>query len=597
MSMTISGIESDTTLQLNITEKEEAGRVYREYDTVEFDVVVVDDDETTDLGVVVTGGGYIVIIETVADEFNPGVTKVKITARAQGSSTIYILSKEGNITKTIDIRVDLVIGAVTFKPEKVSVIKQGSSLDLSDINSFLKFYPKDTSQREVKYEIVVPEDGVLMPNGKTYTYAGNNGLKYADILNDVLVTFEDAVFPRDNETGKFVVTVKASSIYNDKVCDYADFEVVNINNNIEVYINSDLYDDELIQLSKNRDGCYEIVLANPSYDLGITEVNDYLYSRNLYFVMNYGGDNDTNYIVQTDLISDSNHSSITISDISAAMTNQYMGVFCIQSVKEGGTIVHTFNVEHKSFVGRFTQEIKVMIIVKNFTRNIEIDSSTKGEDGLIYVYDTYSTGVLGSSINVSLKPYYEGQKYYICFPSGYLDSLSLVRSSGITINMAQYDPITSIFDLTDATECSVGATVYLRHKYIIVPPVDTVTMYILTYFDLASSDYQEFKEEYFNVYPIMQSIDIKIVKGMTDISIESTNYSLDVTNELYYTTGIRILELPQGNSFENTIASIDYSNDSNICYIDLVYENPICSLLLKINDEFREGGVNITITL
>jgi hypothetical protein len=162
--------------------------------------------------------------------------------------------------------------------------------------------------------------------------------------------------------------------------------------------------------------------------------------------------------------------------------------------------------------------------------------------------------------------------------------------------MAQYDPITSIFDLTDATECSVGATVYLRHKYIIVPPVDTVTMYILTYFDLASSDYQEFKEEYFNVYPIMQSIDIKIVKGMTDISIESTNYSLDVTNELYYTTGIRILELPQGNSFENTIASIDYSNDSNICYIDLVYENSICSLLLKINDEFREGGVNITIT-
>ncbi|MBQ9791655.1 MAG: hypothetical protein IJW28_03615, partial [Clostridia bacterium] len=377
---------------------------------------------------------------------------------------------------------------------------------------------------------------------------------------------------------------------------YVDFEVVSINDNIEVYINSDLYEDDLIQLSKNKEGCYEIVLANPSYDLGLTEVNDYLYSRNLYFLMNYGGDNDTNYIVQTNLISDSNNSSITISDISSTMSNQYMGVFCIQSVKEGGTIVHTFNIEHRSFVGVFTQEVKVMIIVKNFTRNISIDSSTKGEDGIIYVYDTYSTGVLGSSINVTLNPYYEGQKYYICFPSAYMTSLSLVRSSGKPINMAQYDPITSIFDITDATACSVGATVYLKHKYIIVPNVDTVTMYVLTYFDLASSDYAEVKEDFFNIYPIMQSIDIKIVKGMTDISIESNNYTLDVTNEAYVDPGIRLLELPQGNSFENTIESIEYSNELEVCHVDLLYENAICSLMLKVNDEYREGSVNITIT-
>lgn len=218
-----------------------------------------------------------------------GKTKLTILATSHGTCTLTVRTKEGNKSKSLTIIVYKKLESINFTTDKLA-IRKNSSLDL---NNFIDYLPHGTNQTGAKYELV----RVLDEEGNTFAYSEN----YAFITDTGILTVDpEATLPIDAETNLPYVSVKATSIFDESITT----EVLNIpvidmveEGAVSVFSNSN---SGQVQLVKNKDGVYHVVLAS---NIGFTDVegaNDVLFKRRLTFIIGDNVEDEQKYNVLVD---------------------------------------------------------------------------------------------------------------------------------------------------------------------------------------------------------------------------------------------------------------------------------------------------------
>ncbi len=631
--MSLVKSNDDTYVQLNIEEQAYNGNKVYNFDTYSFDVQIKNVDNNVNKQVVISGGEG--ILNTSVVYMGNGISKISVTPISKdktGKCTLVIKSKEGNKSLSIDFQIDLKLNNFTINQNNLQVVAKGQEIDLSNLDKYIDFSPFDTTQKDIKFEVVVPNNGEIENYpGNYYEYDNFNGQTYAYIENNVLKTNTGVTYPNKLQTvvvgGEETqvlmqcITLKASfendsnfnkdengNIISKRIPDrFIDIEVIEDCSNINLRMNCQKNDSAIedgdansFTLEKNDKGEYDVTLIDPNYRYGV-QYDSYYIERDLMFDFGEveGNYNPNDYYIYTDTVLETENLPIVLSY--SALDNS----FKVQAQK-AGTYQHIFKVEHVKYPNVITAEIKVNFIVLDIPTNIKVNGNSIQDE--YKVYDYYSNSY-GARFNINLNNNTGGFDYFVYVKNDQLaNNLKIYKSDGTEQVIAKcienggIKEIVSSKDGVPYSNFKNNETFYLSHSFETLPQEETQIFIGISYSVASPSYSNETKENYFITEILEFPINVIFEFGLRDITFTQSKYMLDLTNTTYCNNeldinGIKLFDLPIGQSFEDCIESNGISYDQTLINVYHIYDEveDITSVYMKCNNELKVGTTNILV--
>ena len=169
MRLELTNKESE--VQLFVEQTYSQGQYGYIYDTYNLDVQVsgVGNDVSKDIQL--SGGEE--FVKCSFSNLGIGKHRVAITPLSYdktGKFTLVIKTMEGNKSLSVDFKIDLKIASFDFKSDSLSAVVKGGQIDLTDIDKYISFSPKETSQKDIKFEVVAPDINGYIEGRPDYTY-------------------------------------------------------------------------------------------------------------------------------------------------------------------------------------------------------------------------------------------------------------------------------------------------------------------------------------------------------------------------------------------------------------------------------------------
>lgn len=634
--MSIDTSVKDSVIQLNIEQTVKDGQIVYDYDSISFDVTVKSDADLN-TGVEVSGGkGF---LKTVATPKANGITTITVTPISHlstGRCSLVVKTLEGNKSVSIDFNIDLKLNNFEFKDNVINVVMKDSTIDLSNVDKILDFYPEQTTQKDVVFELVEMSDGYNI-NGDSYEYSPEDPFnKYAEIENNVLKTYSTFLdshgnpvaskYPsriigtnsQGNVISKNYIPVRAR--YNDISKIYA-IEVIENCSNISLFMNSQDEGSKDISISKNINGEYDIRLLSQKYQDGFI-YPEYFVERELKFDLapslnedlNGGAYNPSDFRVTTTYVTEDAKLPIILS--SFAELDNY---FRVQSTQEAGIYSHKFRIEHVEYPEVCNTEVIVNFEVVDIPTSATIKATSDGEtwkqvdkDNPIKIYDEYK-GMDGTKFSVALNNKYGNFDYFVFLKNfAEYDSLHL-RSDDEDKIFALYNDQTGEGVVTSAggdvpyTRFGSRDYFYIRHSFNSLN-IDFNAVYIGVEFSVAANSYDAETKKLFN--PILISIDLPVEFefGLKSIDISKSKYYLDITNPSYQAefiedegiiteipSGLKLFSLPLGQTIDSCLSYITYDEDLITVKEFFDYDTQQYSVYVQCNDELKIGTTRLRI--
>ena len=626
-NMSIELVGGATTVQLNIEEVTENGQTTYTYTPYTFNVAVKNVGDDIDKKISLSGGRDLVSYSLLY--LGDGITRVSVTPLSYaktGKFTLTIKTLEGNKTQTLDFQIDLKINNFTINQDNLKVIAKGQSIDLNAIDKYINFFPQATTQKNIEFEVVRPEGNVIAGHGEhNYVYDDENTDTYATIENGILKTFKNVDYPKmvenvvvgGSETQVLTqcITLKAHSkdaynydengnIISQSIPDrFVDIVVIENCENIILKMNCQKNDSESesgnygnsFALEKNKKGEYDVTLLNPNYRSGMM-YDSYYIERDLMFdfgaISDDGSYNPSDYVVTTSPVSEGDARPIALSY--SSLDNS----FKVQA-QRAGNYSHKFKVDHVNYPNIIDTEIIVNFHVIDIPTDIKVNGTVPKDDYKIYKNygNSWGTRFTVSLINGSEYTYFvyvkdqdlgNNLKFYKA--DGSEQVFGLCKEEGGN------KVISSMIEGSGYSNFNSNETFYLRHNFDVLPSEST-QIYIGVLFDVTSGSYSDqVRKDYFISSILEFPLNISFETGLQSLDFTAEKYIVDLTNKNYSSevmdnTGIKLFDLPAGQTLDNVINLDDIIYDKSLVtiypYMDYA-ENRI-SFYLKCNSEYKTG--------
>ena len=527
--LTIALVE-DKTIQLFIEETtNNVGVTTYKCDPVTFDVEVQCDDKNISKEIVVgDGGGY---VDATVEYIGDGVSRVSVYALSKdytGNYALKLFTKDGNKPLKVNLNIDFKINDFEFNSEasELKAIVRGGVVDLSNLSEIINFYPNETTQTNLKFDVVVPNSSGRIDSededvyNKSYIYnvstTSNDYGAYAKIVdNKTLVTNKTYIdeygdeqlvtYPKldkgfadsegvENDTEQCVIlkaTYSDDDPETEDIVDYIDIVVVEECEDVNLKMNSMIGtagESEFI-LNKNDDKLeYDIVLVNPN--MGVesdsTDLN-YFTERTLRFDLGEGDDfgyDPEDYEVVS-CYNGVDNQDVTIDHNECVEISSISGRRAFKVVyRQDGNYSHTFVLRHKKYPESVRKEIKVNFITYSLPSDILVNNTY--DNKTFVVCDNYPIRsaefkiTLGSNAEV-LANKFTDMKYFVAvnnfnnFEEDIVDlsnNLILNRPNEerqLTLfHVSEENSVTAPFNET-ATKFSNNSTFMLKHNFTAIP--------------------------------------------------------------------------------------------------------------------------------
>lgn len=625
-------IESTTNgqeIQLNIVEEVVDGVSVYQYDTYSFDVKVNDAGKGVSTDISVQGGQGMVDYTTVYK--GKGVTTIDVKAVSPdktGKFTMLIKTVEGNKSMTVDFKIDLKINSFVPNYDSLKVVSKGKQINLNNIDEFINFDPINTTQKDIKFEVVRPAGGVI--DGHTgSTYVDKDVLDtYAVIENNILKTFTGVEYPRkidsanvgngnDSYNSFQCITLKASYVGSDayyldkdgnpttkRISDrFVDIEVIEDCSNVDLLMNYQInkanltnMDDSSFVLEKNDNGEYDVTLLNPNYRYGMI-YDTYYIERDLKFDFGkaYDGYSPNDYHVVTDPVLETSNKPIVLSYSSTDNS------FKVQA-QSSGTYSHVFVLDHVRYPNAINREVVVNFHVLDLPTDIKVNGNVVQDS--YNVYDFYASAY-GARFNIDLNNSVGMFNYFVfAKDKNIYDNMLLYKGDGMAqLAVCEKENGISTIKTKQFSNFKDNETFFIRHSYDNIPN-DDVFVYVGVQYSAASSSYsQEIKDNYFISNIVEFPIKLDLEYGIRDLNFTQSMYKMDVTNPNYRDNtenyaGIKLFDLPKGHTFESAIGTNGITYDQKLIKVYDIYDpyEGLYSVYMKSNRDYIVGETKITVT-
>jgi len=628
-NMNIVSTVKDEIVQLNISEQKVGGVSTYSFDTYSFDVQVKDVGGDISREIVVSGGQGLIDCDTVYK--GNGITTVTVTPinhDKTGKFTLNIQTVEGNKSISIDFKVDLKINSFFINEDNLKVLSKGQEINLSGLSEFINFDPIDTTQKDIKFEVVTPVNGII--DGYTdskYVYDELTAGTYAKVENNVLKTFSGVEYPKKVEsvivdgTESYVytqcVTLRASYVGGDAITldeegnvvakripdRFVDIEIIEDCKNVQLLMNYQINNDVSyvgdgvsFPIEKNDKGEYDVTLLNPNYRAGV-QYDTYYIERDLMFDFGVATEsyNPNDYFVETETVLETSNKPIVLSY--SSIDNS----FKVQA-QQSGNYKHVFKMDHVRYPNIIDEEIVVNFHVLDLPTDIKINGNVIQDSYKVYDYYVNS---YGTRFNVDLNNQNGDFNYFLFLKQEDLkDKLHIYKGDGTEQLFATVEELDGVPTITSEqfSNFKDNQTFYLRHSFDVLPE-EEIYVYIGVQYSVAANSYSsEVKNNYFISDYLEFPIKLSFETGVKNISFTKSKYMVDVTNPLYNDgiqnyDGIKLFDLPKGQTLESSIATNGITYDHNLINVYSLYdeEEKITSVFMKANNQNLVGKTNVTV--
>ena len=637
----------DDIVNLEITDE---GNGDYSYDIKTVRVRVSDTNKKTDLGISLTGGdGF---VSTNIKYLGDGITSITIkpiSPQKTGKFTLCATTNEGNKTCYINVNIDLKLNYFEFKQDALKAIANGGEIDLQNVDDFINFYPTNTTQKDIKFDVVYPKDDSLDVDGNKFIYDIDlNNVKYgkyAEIIdNNILKTYkyynndksQNMDYPiwdstsnvgTNTTTGVKKIKISATFISKSGIQIYQThlIEVVDECTDYKVMMNRqtpDLYASGEVALSSyKKDGIniYEVVLLDPNFRESMLGVDDpYYIRRQLRFDLNPQVDDAGNksdyrvedYQVVTNTVLETDNQPVVISNV--ALNSDY-----IIQAQSAGTYLHKFTIQNIKYPGLFDRDIYVQFIVKTVPTKITINDKeivlNTLNDHVYTVYDYYPSWSYGTRFKVQINSEF---KYFVYFDGEYdsdvFSNVKLYKNNGTLQKFGVLSSDGAGIVSADGSENYSrfsNESFYLRHELPMLPDRE-FNLYIGINFDMKADSYTDDVSDAFTTSLLSFPFKIKFENGIRNIAFTQKEYHVDLTNSKFVVRGdenteegidfirdgIKLFELPVGQTDETAIDSITYNEELVWVGSFTDAESNITTFYLKANNNFIVDKTTIRVT-
>ena len=637
LQINVPGINTEEIQQLNI-KKTYSGY---EYDNINLTVEVTGYTEDMNTEIIVSGWeGYITkpSLEYVGNGRTYLKSEIlKVGEGSTGKFTLHIQTKEGNKSVDIIYNIDLQINDFVVQSDALPAVSSSYEIVLDDIDGMIKYFPEETTQKLIKYAVEIPTKGLdcyeidghfdtnyIIEDESLFEEYRRLNYKYAEVVVDeetnkqVLKVYPYLVaengqraldasgewipsdYPQIQEelTGQMqsvsysVITLRAHSVSGNTILDkFIDIEVVPNAADVCMEMNVQGVDgasDSRITINKDSNGDYNVVLIDVDNKGGIITADNMAYysQRTINFVV---ADNAGNSINDYQVLL-SNEDDFVLSDklpvsISPIGNNNFDNIFTICSVSPGN-YTHKFVLEHNTYEGLFTKEIKVNFKVLSIPFRISVNDNiidcADYDDMVTTVYNTYPRGSYGTKFRVDTKSDFRYCVFYSDANIGdYQDVLTIRRDgdgSKVVFGIAEEQndfsaDIYSSVDGEDFTYFAPKSSFFLSHSMESLPE-ELQTIYIGITFSMADSSYDEnIASTYFIKTLFYFPINLRFENGLESIDFEQEEFKINLNNPKYLysedefgyavnsESGMKLFDLPVGRTYGNSIKTVTYDKD------------------------------------
>ncbi len=569
-------LKDEDVIQLNITQIDQG--VY-EYDEVALTVKVDDSDSETDRSISIADGEGFVSTKVEYDQ-STGTSAVVVKAASHlhtGKFALKISTNEGSKSQTINFNIDLKLESFKFKKDVLKVVGKGNSISLRDVDDYIDFYPAETTQRDITFELAtleVASDGVTnivqgWLDGGNFTYV-DDGQNFATISDGILVanhTYIDAngieqkiQYPSQTISSSMggvsvqqeVIVLKAKFFSVEEKEYFEQFITIPVVEPCtETFVNMNVYRGDVpeIELPLNENGHYDVVLLDPSYREGIfAEWSSYFIERELNFTLS------DNYHIRTNPTPE----SAPVDVVSITGDN----CFKIHA-KQAGIYSHEFQIYHKDYPELFAQSIVIDFMVKDLPLDIRVNGMDTIQN--IVVYDYYANSK-GTRVDVDLNVNIGNTQFYV-----YTEEFEGIMNVNLNNNMSNENLVFANFVRSGEhagtlvstvpgvpfTKFPAEETLYLSHSFENLPQ-GRVIFKIGVSLDLVAESYTDFYgsevSEYFTNLIFNNNFYVEFQKGLRDFGFAKDRYYVDMTAA----NPTVLCTLPQKQTYNSCIESIDY---------------------------------------
>lgn len=642
MRLELTNKESE--VQLFVEQTYSQGQYGYIYDTYNLDVQVTGVGNDVSKDIQLSGGEE--FVKCSFSNLGIGKHRVAITPLSYdktGKFTLVIKTMEGNKSLSVDFKIDLKIASFDFKSDSLSAVVKGGQIDLTDIDKYISFSPKETSQKDIKFEVVAPDINGYIEGRPDYTYEPEEyPEKYAEVKDGILKTYsgKGIVYPKlyvsstidEEPVAMQVVTLKASYV---GVVDknevtslppkFIDIFVVDNCDNVELRMEAQKNGEDLgsgrnsFALTKNADGEYDVTLINPQFGVNNKSYDEYFIKRSLLFDFGAGIEekdeyyNPDNYKVL--LSPEDNAPNITnsILTLSSGIDNS----FIVEAVGTG-KYTHRFKIDHKDerFKGIIETEIVVNFNVINLPTQITVNNGQIIKQNDTNTYNNYTVfknygNALGTKFEIKMNNA-QDFKYFVYVKeeeSDLVDNLELYKSDGSKqiFGKCVSDETSNYNVIVSSAENGLGYSLfsnnesfYLRQTYDVMPE-GTKQIYVGVMYSVASNSYSDFdKSNYFVDGFIEFPINLSFERGIENIEFSQSKYMLDVTNSnlsngVQDENGILLFSLASGQKLDRVIDLNDLTYDRDLITVYPYYneDEDVYSFYLKSNTTNKTGTTTL----
>lgn len=594
-------------------------------------VEVDDDGKDTDKGVTISGGeGYVTLAKSY-DSFM-GITSILVQTNENsrtGKFSLTITTNAGNKTRVVDFNIDLALENFSFKEDGLVAVGKGVATPVNNLNSLISFYPENTTQRNIEISLAEFEpsgvDGLYYVEGwdsDTRTFELEYNGEYASIEDGQLITHTTTKdvdgsnikvnYPKmkvssqeDYDEYIEVIVLKASfysskeNLLNDQ---FLVVPVVSVCNEEDIHLsmNTELGNGEQFEIPKATDGTYEMVFV--CAETTLFEKPDYYLYRELNF------DIPSDYVVKTEA-TDGN-AIVSIASISGGSQT---GNFTVQA-NSVGTYIHEFTICHKDYPEIFEQKVRVKFIVKDIPTGITINGQDSAD--LFSIFNIYANGK-GEKFSVKLNTTVGKYEYFVFMEDfDEFDKITLKTTNSdndMVFAKVSNGVISSSSNIKDYTTFKSDSVFYVKHSYEFLPTENAkmgigviINMCADSYYGVYSSE--ELESTFGNLL-FSRRFEAKFEMSISRFDFVSSNYYIDLTNgdkiARYETidgvsqiadpqNGIKICTLPEGQTMESCIKSIDY-NKNLITIYSYTGDDGLVSIMAKCNGSRLEGATKVSL--
>lgn len=422
-------------------------------------------------------------IEVVDDkpQVKNGVSTAYFKATRQGGPiTITVMTKEGNLSKEVNVRVTRPITSLSFNQETIPVLKG----EKTDISKFITFNPSGTNQNGIQLEL-------------------SNGDQPNELIK-VVTEGQYLTVPNDANLSSFKIRAK-STVNPELTTSFIDAKVVTIvpKNNITLMYDNrtpDMSDDD-IALDKNSDGEFDLIMATNAADS---------YSKTIYFNFNNNASENNNYKVTVKGLKDDgtivDDDNVINNIVQIDKTPNRLNSFDINAIGKGKTQI-TFIIERADFPGYepFRQIITLNIRCESFPTEINITNGTDNkalEEIRLYANYNENSGVYGTRFRIN-----------VVNETGIMNNQDVVLSLSSGANNIQlYDRFHNAIPFNTPIDSNMDY--YLAHTFA-TPPTTTIKLTVTSV-------------SYSKVY---KEIPINIDTKTLELSTTEPSLALDVTKK------------------------------------------------------------------